>query len=99
MPDLYHFFISHSEVFLASALEIPQNNKSGAKPIQTSGREGSPKRVHLKSAVSWIHLIPAGFPAGIPGIGELIEISMQHTAHPRRHSMVRGLGLGFRESK
>ncbi len=28
------------------------------------------------------HLIPAGLPSGIPGIGDDIEMYMQHAAHP-----------------
>ena len=48
---------------------------------------------HFNSSVSWIHLIPAGLPSGIPGIGELIEGYMQHAPQPGRHSME---GLGFK---
>ena len=34
-----------------------------------------------------MHLIPAGLPSGIPGIGELIEGYMQHAPQPVLHSI------------
>ena len=34
-----------------------------------------------------MHLIPAGLPSGIPGIGEDIERAMQQAAHPGRQSI------------
>jgi len=47
---------------------------SGLNPKQTSGRDGSLKIAQLKSSNNCTHLTPAGLPAGIPGIGELIDI-------------------------
>lgn len=35
-----------------------------------------------------MHLTPAGFPSGIPGIGEDIDIAIQHAPHPLRHSIL-----------
>ena len=32
-----------------------------------------------------MHLIPAGLPSGIPGIGDDIEGAMQHAPQPGRH--------------
>lgn len=31
---------------------------------------------------------PAGFPSGIPGMGELIEGAMQQAAQPGRHAVI-----------
>jgi len=70
---IVYFPISHSMVFCASSAVFPQINNSGLNPLHTAGRKGSSKIAHFKSSVNWIHLIPAGLPAGIPGIGELIE--------------------------
>ena len=47
---------------------------SALKPEQTSGRSESLKIAHLKSSNNCTHFTPAGFPNGIPGIGELIDI-------------------------
>lgn len=35
-----------------------------------------------------MHLTNAGFPSGIPGMGELIEGKIQHAAQPGRHSII-----------
>jgi len=35
-----------------------------------------------------MHLIPAGFPSGIPGMGEDIEIAMQQAPQPGLQSML-----------
>jgi hypothetical protein len=35
-----------------------------------------------------MHLIPAGLPSGIPGIGLDIDIAMQQAPQPERHSMI-----------
>jgi hypothetical protein len=34
-----------------------------------------------------MHLTPAGFPSGIPGIGDDIEIAMQHAPQSGRQSI------------
>ncbi len=87
---LPYFFISHSATIFASSTEFPQNSLSALNPIHTSGREGWLKIAHFKSSVSCMHRTPASFPSGMPGMGELIEICMQQTPHPDRHSMVQG---------
>jgi len=43
----------------------------------TFGRSGEVKIAHFRSLVRWIHLVPDGFPSGIPGIGEEIEGAIQ----------------------
>jgi hypothetical protein len=44
---------------------------------QTDGLEGSLNRAQRLPSVKWIHLIPAGFPFGIPGIGLDMLMAMQ----------------------
>lgn len=34
-------------------------------------------KIAHKPSFKWMHAIPAGLPLGIPGIGELIDISTQ----------------------
>jgi hypothetical protein len=38
-----------------------------------------------------MHLTPAGFPSGNPGIGEEIDNAIQHAAQPFRHSIIQHL--------
>jgi hypothetical protein len=60
---------------------------SGRSAAQTAGRSASPKSRQRLSAVSCRQRTPAGFPAGIPGMGEEMEAAMQQAPHPGRHSM------------
>ena len=70
----------------ASSLLSPHMSFIGCNEEQTLGLSGIPKREQRLSSVKFIHLIPAGFPFGIPGMGPAIEITMQHAPHPARHS-------------
>ena len=36
-----------------------------------------------------MHLTPAGLPPGIPGIGDEIDIAMQHAPQSGRHSIIK----------
>jgi hypothetical protein len=56
----------------------------GRRRTQTSGRSGLPKRAQRWSAVSWTQRTPAGFPRGIPGMGEEMEGAMQQAPQPLR---------------
>ena len=49
---------------------------------QTAGRPICPKSLQRRSVSSWTHATPAGFPNGIPGIGELMDGAMQHAPQP-----------------
>lgn len=71
----------------ASSREFPQIILSGIKPPHTRGRSGLPKIAHRRSSVRFTHLTPAGLPLGIPGIGELIDITVQQAAQKGRHSI------------
>ena len=59
------------------------------------GRSGRPKILQRKSSSRLTQRTPAGLPFGIPGMGELIEITVQQAAHPRRHSIVFGCWVLF----
>jgi hypothetical protein len=39
------------------------------------------------SSVNCTQRTPAGFPPGMPGIGEVMEMAMQQAPHPTRQSM------------
>lgn len=71
------YFKSHSNTSLASSALFLQNKYSALNPLHTAGRNGSKKIAHFSSAVKWIHLVPAGLPSGIPGIGEVMDGYMQ----------------------
>ncbi len=49
----------------------------GRKLTHTAGRSGRPKMAQLKSASNWMQATPAGFPPGMPGIGDEIDGAMQ----------------------
>ena len=79
---------------MASARDWPQISGSGWKAPQMRGRSGCPKILQRKSSVRLTQRTPAGLPLGIPGIGELIEITVQQAAHLGRHSIIMFSGWG-----
>ena len=66
---------------------MPHISGIGRKALQTAGRSGLPKIAQRWSSVSWMQRTPAGFPFGMPGMGEEIEGAMQHAPQPTRQSM------------
>ena len=72
----------------ASARDWPQMSGSGWKAPQMRGRSGRPKILQRKLSSRLTQRTPAGLPLGIPGMGELIEITMQQAAQPGRHSII-----------
>ena len=44
--------------------------------------------LHRLSAVSCTHRTPAGLPSSMPGIGEEMDMAIQHAAQPVLHSKV-----------
>lgn len=65
----------------ASPREAPHVSGEGRKVAQTAGRSGMSKSAHRLSPVRCGHRTPAGLPFSIRGIGELIDIAMQHAPH------------------
>lgn len=62
----------------------PQVSGQGLKRKHTAGRSGCPKILQRLLSSSWTQRTPAGFPAGIPGIAELIEGTIQQAPQPSR---------------
>lgn len=83
------FVLSSSHVSHASAsAALPRHISSlGASDEQTAGRSGRPKIAQRPSAVNWTQRTPAGFPSGMPGIGDEIDGAMQQAAQPGRQFM------------
>lgn len=71
-----------SSILNASAFVSPQKSGSALKSSQTFGREGSLNNAQTLPSSRWMHLTPAGFPSGMPGIWDDIDITMQHAPHP-----------------
>jgi hypothetical protein len=59
----------------------------GRRLAHTAGRSGWPKSAQRKSGSNCTHATPAGFPCGMPGIGDEIEGAMQQAPQFVRHSM------------
>ena len=74
---------------MASSRSLPQNSGSAMKAAHTAGLSSLPQIAHSYSSVRWIHLTPAGFPDGIPGMGDDIEGAMQHAPHPLLHFILK----------
>lgn len=71
----------------ASSLVSPHMSLDGCNCTHTSGLSGLPNSLHLLSSVNCTQRTPAGFPSGIPGIGDEIEITIQQAAQPERQSI------------
>ena len=71
----------------ASSRDWPQISGSGWKAPQMRGRSGRPKILQRKSSARFTQRTPAGLPLGIPGRGELIDITVQQAAQLGRHSI------------
>ena len=87
---------SNSAIILtASSREWPHMSGSGWKAPQMRGRSGRPNILQRKSSSRLTQRTPAGLPLGIPGIGELIEITVQQAAQLGRQSIFVLLSDGF----
>ena len=69
---------------MAAAASLPHISCEGCRPAQTAGRSGDPKMRQRRSSSSCTQGTPAGLPAGMPGMGELIEGAMQQAPQPLR---------------
>ena len=65
---------------------LPAHLRRRPQAPQTAGRSPDPKRRQRFSAVSWLQRAPAGFPCGMPGIGDEIDGAMQQAAQPGRQA-------------
>lgn len=74
-------------ILTASARDLPQIISSGANAPQMRGRSGLPNIRHRMSSSRLTQRTPAGLPSGIPGSGELIDITVQQTAQCGLHSI------------
>jgi len=52
--------------------------------MQNDGRSGRPNSLQRNPSSSWTHGTPAGLPAGMPGMGRVIDGAMQQAAQPLR---------------
>ena len=63
---------------MASSRQFPHISAVGIREPQTAGRSGFPKIRQRRFSSKLTHGTPAGFPFGIPGIGDEMEGAMQH---------------------
>jgi hypothetical protein len=63
---------------------LPHISDCGKSDRQTAGRVGSPKSWQRSCVSSCTHRTPAGLPAGMPGIGELIDGAVQQAPQAGR---------------
>ena len=78
---------SRASISYASRGVVLHMSAIGLRLAQTAGRSGWRKIAQRESLVRWMQRTPAGFPSGIPGIGDEIEGAMQHAPQPERQSM------------
>ena len=71
----------------ASERLVPHISGTGLRLTQTAGRCGIAKSAQRWPGNNWAQGIPAGFPPGIPGIGDEIDGAMQHAPHSGLHSI------------
>lgn len=77
--------VSHAR---ACSREAPHISGEGCSPPQKAGRCGWPNTLQCDSSSSWTHGIPAGFPCGMPGSGEVMEGEMQQAAQWGRQFII-----------
>lgn len=61
-----------------SRRSVPHISSFGRRLAQNDGRSGLPKSAQRKSGSNCTHGTPAGFPCGMPGIGDVMLGAMQH---------------------
>ena len=72
----------------AASRSVPHISGLGCNDPHTAGRSGDPKIRQRYSRSRFTHGTPAGFPSGIPGIGDEIEGAMQQAPHPGRQVVI-----------
>jgi hypothetical protein len=68
----------------ASVRVSPHISLDGCRLPHTAGRSGLPKILQRFSSSSCTQRTPAGFPFGIPGIGDEIDGAIQQAPQPAR---------------
>ena len=66
---------------------VPHISSLGWSEPHTAGRSGAPKSLQPSVSSSWMQRSPAGLPFSMPGIGLLMEGSMQQAAQLGRQFM------------
>jgi hypothetical protein len=72
---------------MAPVRDAPHISSVGRRLVHTAGRSGWPNSAHLMSGSSCTQGIPAGFPWGMPGIGDEMLGAMQQAPQFGRQSM------------
>ncbi len=67
---------------MASSLVAPHISSLGRSSTQTRGLSGFPKSRQRSSSVSCTQRTPAGFPSGMPGMGDEMDGAMQQAPQP-----------------
>lgn len=80
---------------MACSRLLPHMSTLGCSEVQTAGRSARPKRRQRSSRSSCTQRTPAGLPAGMPGIGEVIEGAVQQAPQAGRQIMRRMLSPAF----
>jgi len=70
----------------AWVLSKPHISRLGAREAQTGGRSTDPNNLQDRSGANCTQGTPADLPAGIPGMGLLMEGAMQQAAQPGRQT-------------
>jgi hypothetical protein len=73
---------------MASAALEPHISGAGRRLAHTAGRSGRPKIRQRLSSLSCAQRAPAGFPPGIPGIGDEIDGAVQQAPQPTLQSIM-----------
>ena len=68
----------------AADASAPHISTDGINCPQTAGRSGRPKMRQALASSSCTQRTPAGFPCGMPGMGELMDGAMQQAPQPGR---------------
>lgn len=79
---------------MACSRSGPHISSDGCSPAQKAGRSGWPKILQRWRSSSCTQRAPAGLPAGIPGIGLVIDGAVQQAPQSDRQDGRDGAGAG-----
>jgi len=69
----------------------PHISVAAFNDLQNAGRSGFPNSLQRRLSSSCTQATPAGFPCGMPGIGEVIEGAMQQAPQRARQAKTDGV--------